>query len=735
MPHSRVSVSLKAELSEACTGVSYEGATLQASRHNSELKLSKQTVASCVRKFKTKAAPLPQEKRRVSVLYIEADEDHISLKNGKNKDTRLIYIHEGVVDKPRRHLKNARYFTTINKDPEEFWLEVCDYIEGHYEFSSIEKIYLSGDGASWIRVGEQYIPGVTFILDKFHLSKYIIKATAHAPELRKLIYKGIWKLNKQAVLNHLQEALSRAEELSRKKRIRDTIRYINNNWDGIESQVKHPHVGCSAEGHVSHILAARLSSRPMAWSLQGAENMAAMRAVKANGESVSEHYLAMKKPSNVIVELKQEIQKERFISLIHLINEETLINCHKEMSSKKASGVDEVTKAEYDEGLEENVGDLIARMKRQAYKPQPARRVYIPKAGTNKKRPLGIPAYEDKLVQSTLAEILNAIYEQDFLECSFGYRPNRGCHDALKLLDKIVNKESIRYVVDTDIAGFFDNVDHEWMMRFIEHRIADRNLIRLIARMLKAGVIDAGIKYETPQGTPQGGSASPIFANIYLHYVIDLWFDKIVRKHCRGEAYMVRYADDGVFCFQYEEDAKRFYEALIKRLGKFNLKIAEEKTKIIELKKYDKDDKDGNGDDKGENSFDFLGFTHYVGKDRNGRKRVKRKTSKKKYKASLLRCKEWMKRNRIMPIREFMEIIKAKIRGHCRYYGVTDNREAVSNFIDECKRLLFKWLNRRSQRKSFDWSKFNIFLEKYPLPRARTYVRIFDVGAGNSYLR
>ena len=310
MPHSRVSVSLKAELSEACTGVSYEGATLQASRHNSELKLSKQTVASCVKEFKTKAAPLPQEKRRVSVLYIEADEDHISLKNGKNKDTRLIYIHEGVVDKPRRHLKNARYFTTINKDPEEFWLEVCDYIEGHYEFSSIEKIYLSGDGASWIRVGEQYIPGVTFILDKFHLSKYIIKATAHAPELRKLIYKGIWKLNKQAVLNHLQEALSRAEELPRKKRIRDTIRYINNNWDGIESQVKHPHVGCSAEGHVSHILAARLSSRPMAWSLQGAENMAAMRAVKANGESVSEHYLAMKKPSNVIVELKQEIQKE-----------------------------------------------------------------------------------------------------------------------------------------------------------------------------------------------------------------------------------------------------------------------------------------------------------------------------------------------------------------------------------------------------------------------------------------
>ncbi|MGV8149631.1 MAG: reverse transcriptase domain-containing protein [Alkaliphilus sp.] len=228
------------------------------------------------------------------------------------------------------------------------------------------------------------------------------------------------------------------------------------------------------------------------------------------------------------------------------------------MSTKKAAGVDGITKDMYSERLEENIYELLARMKRQAYRPQSARRVYIPKAGTNKKRPLGIPAYEDKLIQSTLAEILNAIYEQDFLECSFGYRPNRGCHDALKLLDKIVNKDNIRYVVDTDVAGFFDNVDHEWMMKFIEQRIEDKNLKRLIVRMLKAGIIDAGIKHDTPQGTPQGGAASAIFANIYLHYVIDLWFDKIVRKHCRGEAYMVRYADDGVFCFQYEEDAKRF---------------------------------------------------------------------------------------------------------------------------------------------------------------------------------
>ena len=193
---------------------------------------------------------------------------------------------------------------------------------------------------------------------------------------------------------------------------------------------------------------------------------------------------------------------------------------------------------------------------------------------------------------------------------------------------------------------------------------------------------------------------------------------------------MVRYADDSIFCFQYAKDALRFYRAFINRLDKFGLEISQEKTKIIRL---NKDDEDSGEDDNG-SSFDFLGFTHYVGRDKNGRKRVKRKTSKKKYKASLLRCKEWMKRNRSTPIKQFMRIMKAKIQGHCNYYGITDNRMAVSNYIDECKRLLYKWLNRRSQRKSFCWDKFSLFLDKYPLPKAKTYVRIFDYGAGSSYL-
>ena len=430
-----------------------------------------------------------------------------------------------------------------------------------------------------------------------------------------------------------------------------------------------------------------------------------------------------------IAEIARTKPKERFTSLAHLINIEVLIACHKEMNGKKASGVDEVTKSEYEENLEANVEDLVSvsRMKRQAYKPQPAKRVYIPKPGTDKKRPLGIPSYEDKLVQAALAKILNSIYEQDFYECSFGFRPNRGCHDALKLLDKILNDRDIRYVVDTDIKTFFDSVDHGWMMKFVEHRIADVNLCRLINRFLKAGIIEAGVRYDTPQGTPQGGVCSPILGNVYLHYAIDLWFEKVIRKLCIGKAYMIRYADDSIFCFQYEEDARKFYRSLIKRLKKFNLSVAEEKTKIIQLKKADNDD------DKGDNSFDFLGFTHYVGKDKNGRKRVKRKTSKKKYKASLLRCKEWMKDNRTLTTDTFMKTMKAKIQGHCNYYGITDNSRMVGNFIDECRKFIFKWLNRRSQKKSFNWEKFVLFLKMYPLPIVKIRVNIFELGAGSSY--
>jgi len=436
-----------------------------------------------------------------------------------------------------------------------------------------------------------------------------------------------------------------------------------------------------------------------------------------------------------IAEVARLKPSEKFTSLAHLLNSDMIKTCHKEMDKRKAVGVDGVTKEEYEVNLDENINDLIARMKRQAYKPRSVKRVYIPKLGTDKKRPLGLPAYEDKLVQLAVAKILNAIYEQDFLECSFGFRPQRGCHDALKVLSTIVNKPGINYVVDTDIKGFFDHVDHEWMMKFIEHRIADPNIQRLINRFMKAGVMEMGISRETPEGVPQGGPISPILSNIYLHYVIDLWFEKQIRNRCKGLAYMVRYADDAVFCFQYEWEAKEFYQELTERLKKFNLEVADEKTKIINLNKGRSDENDGNGNgNEDTGSFDFLGFTHYSGKSLNGRLVIRRKTSKKKFKASLLKVKEWLKHKRHTPIKEIMRTLNIKLQGYCRYYGITCNGPSVGRFIQETKRVLYKWLNRRSQRKSFDWGKFKLFLLKYPLLKPKIWVNIFELGAGKSYV-
>jgi RNA-directed DNA polymerase len=426
-----------------------------------------------------------------------------------------------------------------------------------------------------------------------------------------------------------------------------------------------------------------------------------------------------------IAEKARENPKLKFTTLVHLINEETLMAAHMGMPERKASGVDGVSKAEYEESLEANVKDLVARMKRQAYKPQAVRRVYIPKPGSSKMRPLGIPAYEDKLVQVTMARILNAIYEQDFLGCSYGFRPGRGCHDALKALNAIIENRPINYIVDADIKGFFDNVDHKWMMECLKLRIADPNMLRLIARFLKAGIVEAGVSYGTPEGTPQGGVVSPILANVYLHYVLDVWFYSTVRKHCKGEAHMVRYADDFVCCFQYEEDARWFYNALQSRLKKFNLEIAEEKSQIITFGRQAEARSRAGG--KKPKTFDFLGFTHYCSRSKRGKFRVKRKTSSKKYRASILRCKEWLKKHRNMPAPYIWWLIRPKLWGNYRYYGITDNAPMLYKFLYEVEKLLFKWLNRRSQRKSFDWEKFRLFLKKFPLPTPRIFVNIYDV--------
>jgi len=339
-----------------------------------------------------------------------------------------------------------------------------------------------------------------------------------------------------------------------------------------------------------------------------------------------------------IAEIAKERPEERFTSLVHLINEESLIKAHRMMKAKKAPGIDRVTKDRYQENLKENVKDLMARMKRNAYRPQPVLRKYIPKTST-KTRPLGLPAYEDKLVQLVLKEILEAVYEQDFLNCSYGFRPDLGCHKALKALNYIVENKKINYIVDVDIKGFFEHLDHKRLTEFLSIRIADPKIKRLVVKFLKAGVMEEGRFLPTSEGTPQGGIISPLLANIYLHYVLDLWFKETVRKRCRGSAYLIRYADDAISCFQYPEEARRFYQDLIERLKEFNLELAEDKSKIIP---FGKDSIDG----VKPQTFDFLGFTHYAGKSKKGKFRVKRKTSRKKFTVSLKRCKEWLKFNR-----------------------------------------------------------------------------------------
>ena len=426
-----------------------------------------------------------------------------------------------------------------------------------------------------------------------------------------------------------------------------------------------------------------------------------------------------------ITQIAKERPKEVFTSLYHHLNEEVLVKCHQELKGDKAVGVDEITKANYAENLKENIHHLVEALKRHSYKPQPVRRTYIPK-GDGGKRPLGIPSYEDKIVQLGLTKILQAIYEADFLPCSYGFRPKISCHDALKRLNDILIYGKTSYMVDTDIKSFFDSVDHKRLIEFIGLRIADPNIKRLVVRFLKAGVMEQDSYEPALKGTPQGAIISPILANIYLHYVLDLWFSRVVKKYCQGETYLVRYADDFVCCFQCREDAVRFYKALRERLAKFKLALAIGKTKIIEFGRFARENRKAKGLGKPE-TFSFLGFTHYCNQSRNGKFRVKRKTEAKKFKSKIKAFKVWIKSIRsFVPLPDIFSRVRIKLLGHYAYYGITDNSKMIGNYYDIVIRLLFKWLNRRSQRRSFTYDKFKRYLKHNPLPLPRIYVSIFS---------
>jgi len=425
-----------------------------------------------------------------------------------------------------------------------------------------------------------------------------------------------------------------------------------------------------------------------------------------------------------IAEIARLKPQERFTSLYHLLNEEMLLVCHNELDGSKAAGIDHVTKKEYEENLAANIQDLVARLKTHSYRPQPVRRTYIPKGDGTDRRPLGIPAYEDKIVQLGATKILQSIFEEDFLDFSYGFRPKRSCHMALRSLNRVIEKGSIGYVVDADIRGFFNNMNHEWLMKFIDLRVGDPNMKRLIRRFLKAGVVEDGAWEVTDVGAPQGAVLSPLLANVYLHYALDLWFEKAVKRQCEGQAEMVRYADDFVCCFQTKHDAERFYTALVTRLAKFGLEIAENKSKILMFGRFAEATRQRLGQGKPD-TFDFLGFTHHCGQSRDGRFRVKRRTSRKKFNAKVKAFGDWIRQNRHTDIDDIMKTVAQKLFGHYRYYGVTDNSWSLDAFRYQVTKLLFKWLNRRSQRRSFSYDQFNAFLARHPVPSPKIYVSIY----------
>lgn len=416
----------------------------------------------------------------------------------------------------------------------------------------------------------------------------------------------------------------------------------------------------------------------------------------------------------------------KFTSLFHLMNEELLRGCFARLRGDAAAGIDGKTKADYAKNQEGNLAELVGRLHRMGHRPQAVRRVYIPKPGSDKVRPLGIPALEDKLVQAGMTRILEQIYEQEFIEDSYGFRPKRSCHDALRALSETVESGRIEWIVEADIKGFFDNVDHDWLMLFMERRIGDKRMLRMVKRFLKAGVMEEGKVYASEEGVPQGGSISPMLSNIYLHYTLDIWFEKGFRRVCGGAARLIRYADDFVACFATQADAERFNRELVTRLAKFGLEVEPTKTKVLAFGPGAAQRARQEGKKKPE-TFDFLGFTHYCSRARNGtRFRMKRVTARKKFLVKLAAMKEWLKENRAkMTTRELWQKVREKVRGHYSYYGVTDNSRGIGRFYEAVKRLLYKWLNRRSQRKSMTWEKFNLMNERLTLPRPRITVNLF----------
>jgi len=421
-----------------------------------------------------------------------------------------------------------------------------------------------------------------------------------------------------------------------------------------------------------------------------------------------------------VVERAQREPEGRFHSLAHLIDVPALERAYQRARKDAAVGVDGVTKDQYGQDLERNLQDLHARMKAKRYRHQPIRRVHIPKEG-GKTRPIGISAFEDKLVQDAVREVLEVIYEQDFMDCSYGFRPKRSAHDAIRTLDRIVHQGKVNWILEADIVSFFDSLDRKKLKEMLEVRVADGSLLRLIGKCLHVGVLD-GVELSTSEsGTAQGSVLSPLLGNVYLHYVLDRWFELRMKQRLRGQATLIRYADDFVIGFEYKDDAQRVMDALGKRLGHFGLTLHPDKTRLLPFRHPPKGQTGG----KGRATFDFLGFTLYWARSRKGRWGMFCKTRSASLRRIVRSVYDWCRRYRHSSVKDQHTALTRRIQGHFNYFGVSGNFRSLLLVIEQAKRSWYKWLCRRSQRKRLTWERFANLLRDFPLPRPRITVQIW----------
>jgi len=422
-----------------------------------------------------------------------------------------------------------------------------------------------------------------------------------------------------------------------------------------------------------------------------------------------------------VVERAQREPEGRFHSLAHLIDVPALRRAYDRTRKSAAVGVDGVTKEEYGRDLELRLRDLRGRLRTRRYRHQPSRRVHIPK-GQGKTRPIGISAFEDKLVQDALREVLEAVYEQDFLDCSYGFRPGRSAHDAVRTLDRIVYQGEVSWILEADIVSFFDSVDRTALVKMLQTRVTDGSLLRLIGKCLHVGVLDGEVFSRPEVGTVQGSVLSPILGNIYLHYALDLWFEAEVKPRLRGRATLIRYCDDFVIGFEREDDARRVVAVLGKRLGRFGLALHPDKTRLLPFRRPPAEQRVG----KGPATFDFLGFTHYWARSRKGRWVMRCKTRRARLRRSIQSAYDWCRRYRHEPIQEQHAALSRRLQGHFNYFGVNGNSRSLELLVRATERAWYKWLHRRSQR-GLTWRRFSAVLKQFPLPRPRIHVRIWGV--------